>query len=107
MVRENLSVVTSFNAFSNSENAIFSFLVTVDPQYSLRNGEKRMTDNFSLLNQVRTVVSTLQDGFFEAYYFKHDQCLVEIYLSRVSLFNFWRILAFLIYTRGRIIRPDG
>ena len=36
-----------------------------------------MTDNFSLLNQVRTVVSTLQDRLFEAYYFKRSQCLVE------------------------------
>ena len=66
-----------------------------------------MIDNFSLLNQVRTVVSTLQDRLFEAYYFKRSQCLVEIYLSRVSLFSFWRILAVLIYTRGRITRPDG
>ena len=56
MVRENLSVFTSVDAVINSENAIFSFLVTV---LTLKWKEK-ITDNFPLLNQVSTVVFTLR-----------------------------------------------
>ena len=59
-MRENLSVDTSFDAFIYSANAIFSSLVTV---LTLKWREiKEEQDNFSLLNQVRTVVFTLQDG---------------------------------------------
>ena len=75
---------TSFDAFIYSENAIFSSLVT---QYSLSSGEKEEQDNFSLLDQVSTVVFTLRDGLFDAYYFKCNYFLVEIYLSLVSLMN--------------------
>ena len=82
MVRENLSVDTSFDSFIYSENAIFSSLVTV-----LRNGEKEKQDNFSLLNQVSAVVSTFQDGLFDAYYFECNYFFVEIYLNCVSLMN--------------------
>ena len=85
MVRENLFVDTSFDAFIFSENAIFSSLVTV---LTLKWRERRTTeDNFSLLNQVSTVVFTFRDGLFDACYFKCDYFLVEIYLSRVSLMN--------------------
>ena len=89
-MRENLSVDTSFDAFIYSANAIFSSLVTV---LTLKWREiKEEQDNFSLLNQVRTVVFTLQDGLFDAYYFKCNDFLVEIYLSGVSLINLSGIL---------------
>ena len=39
-----------------------------------------------------TVVFTLRDGLFYAYYFKCNKFWVEIYLSRVSLGNLQRIL---------------
>ena len=84
MVKKNLSVNTSFDAFVYSENAVFSSLVTV---LTLKWRERRTRYNFSLLNQVSTVVFTLRDGLFDAYYFKCNDFLVEIYLSRVSLMN--------------------
>ena len=85
MVRENLFVDTSFDAFIYSENAIFSSLVTV---LTLKWRERGTTeDNFSLLNQVSTDVFTFRDGLFDPYYFKCDYFLVEIYLSCVSLMN--------------------
>ena len=85
MVRENLFVDTSFDAFIYSENAIFSSLVTV---LTLKWRERGTTeDNFSLLNQVSTDVFTFRDGLFDSYYFKCDYFLVEIYLSCVSLMN--------------------
>ena len=66
MVRENLSLDTSFDAFIYSENATFSSLVTVIIEME-RNEEQ---DDFSLLNQVSTVLFTSRDGLFDAYYFK-------------------------------------
>ena len=54
--------------------------------------EREEQDNFPLLNQVSTVVFTLRDGLFDAYYFKCDYFLLKIYLSRVSLMNLQRIL---------------
>ena len=44
------------------------------------------------MNQVSTDVFTLRAGLFDAYYFKCNSFVVEIYLSRVSLVNLWRIL---------------
>ena len=68
MVRENVSLDTSSEAFIYSENTVFSSLVT-ELTLKWREREEEQ-DNFFLLNQVRTIVFTLRDGLFEAYYFK-------------------------------------
>ena len=56
MVRENLSLDTSFEAFIYSENTVFSSLVT---ELTLKWREREeQQDNLVLLNQVRTIVFT-------------------------------------------------
>ena len=65
MTRENLSLDTSFDALIYSENAIFSSLVTV---LTLKwHGETEEQYNFSLLNQVSTVVFTFTRVFAPEY----------------------------------------
>ena len=64
MVRENLSVNTSFDAFIYSENAIFSSLVSV---LTLKWRERGKTI-FSLLNEKSTVVFILRDGLFDTFF---------------------------------------
>ena len=81
MVRENLAIVTSFDAFINRENAIFSFLVTA---FTLKWREK--------ITRLFFLTTDKWDGLFAAYYFKWNPCLVEMYLGRVLLVTFWRIL---------------
>ena len=86
--RENLSVDTSFDAFIYNEHVIFSSLVSTHFEMERKNEQ----DNFFLVDQVSTVVFTLRDGLFDSDYFKCNYFLVEIYLSRVSLMNLYRIL---------------